>query len=135
LLRHHLDLTLNIAQGGVVLDNNPDELERDHIFPKARLAAAGVPEHEIHHYANFHFMRQSDNRNKTDRPPHEWFKQPGEGAQPYSIHDMASRLLEWEWIEPDAFSTLLEKRGARIREAACTLFRMDELAFNLLFEK
>lgn len=28
MLGHHLDLTLNIAQGGVVLDGNPDELER-----------------------------------------------------------------------------------------------------------
>lgn len=133
LLAHHLDLTLNIAQGGVVLDGNPDELERDHIFPKARLAAEGVPEARINSYANFHFLRQTDNRNKTDRPPHEWFKQPGENAPAYTDQDMADRLLSWDLIQPGAFDRMLELRGARIREAACKLFHMSEDEFNALF--
>ena len=37
LLRRHLVLALNIAHGGITLDKNPDELQRDHIFPKAQL--------------------------------------------------------------------------------------------------
>lgn len=135
LLGHHLDLTLNIAQGGVVLDGNPDELERDHIFPRARLSDGGVPEALVNHFANFHFLRQADNRNKTDRPPHEWFKQPGENAPAYTDQDMADRLLSWDLIEPDAFEMLLEVRGGRIREAACRLFHMSEDDFNALFEE
>lgn len=135
MLGHHLDLTLNIAQGGVVLDGNPDELERDHIFPKARLAADGVAEARINSYANFHFLRQTDNRNKTDRPPHEWFKQPGENAAAYSDQDMEDRLLSWDLIQPGAFDQLLETRGARIREAAAKLFHLKESEFNALFEE
>ena len=135
MLGHHLDLTLNIAQGGVVLDGNPDELERDHIFPKARLAADGVADARINAYANFHFLRQTDNRNKTDRPPHEWFKQPGESAPAYTDQDMEDRLLTWELIQPGAFDRLLEIRGAKIREAACKLFHLQESDFNALFEE
>ena len=134
LLAHHLDLTLNIAQGGVVLDGNPDELERDHIFPKARLADEKVPVEQINHYANFHFLRQADNRNKTDRPPHVWFKQPGDGASSYTEQDMDDRLLSWELVQPGAFEKMLEIRGEKIRVAACKLFHMQEEEFNKLFE-
>lgn len=134
LLGYHLDLTLNIAHGGVVLDGNPDELERDHIFPKATLAKEGISDERANHYANFHFLRQTDNRNKTDRSPHEWFKQPGEGAPAYTDQDMADRLLSWELVQPGAFDTLLEVRATRIREAACKLFHMSENEFNRLFE-
>ena len=136
MLEYHLDLTLNIAHGGgVVLDGNPDELERDHVFPKARLKDEGVPDARINNYANFHFLRQADNRNKTDRPPHEWFKQPGENAPAYTDQDLEDRLLSWYLIQPGAFDQLLETRGARIREAACKLFHMSESDFNDLFEE
>lgn len=133
LLGHHLDLTLNIAQGGVVLDGNPDDLERDHIFPKSRLAVQGMPASRINSYANFHFLRQSDNRNKTDRPPHDWFKQPGENAAAYTDQDMEDRLLSWDLIQPGGFERLLDIRGKRIRDAACKLFHMSETDFDKLF--
>ena len=136
MLEYHLDLTLNIAHGGdVVLDGNPDELERDHIFPKARLKDEGVPDARINNYANFHFLRQADNRNKTDRPPHEWFRQPGENVPAYTDQDLEARLLSWDLIQPGEFDQLLEIRGARIREATCKLFRMSESDFNNLFEE
>ena len=131
LLSCHLDLTLNIAHGGVILDNNPDELERDHIFPKSLLVKKGVPEHKINHYANFHFLRQKDNRNKTDKPPHEWFRSPG-NATPYSDQEMEDRLLSWDLIKPGAFEKLLEVRGNRIREEAMKLFHMTEKEFFAL---
>ena len=135
MLEYHLDLTLNIAHRGVVLDGNPDELERDHIFPKSQLETEGVPDARINNYANFHFLRQADNRNKTDRPPHEWFRQPGENAPAYTDQDLEDRLLSWDLIQPGAFDQLLEVRGARIREAACKLFHMSESDFNNLFEE
>lgn len=135
MLEYHFDLTLNIAHGGnVVLDGNPDELELDHIFPKARLQNEGVPDAQINNYANFHFLRKADNRNKTDRPPHEWFRQPGKNAPAYTDQDLRDRLLSWDLIQPGAFDQLLETRGARIRKAACKLFHMSESDFNNLFE-
>lgn len=134
LLGHHRDLTLNIAQGNIILDDNPDELERDHIFPKSTLSKENVEQSLINHYANFHFLRQKDNRNKTDKPPHTWFKNPGGGAPAYTEKDLKDRLLEWELIEPEAFSKLISVRGKTIRDKACELFHMTEEEFNALFE-
>jgi hypothetical protein len=133
LLRHHLDLTLNIAQGGVVLDGNPDGLERDHIFPRATLEKQKVSGELINHYANFHFLRGVDNRNKTDKPPHKWFREPGESAPSYTDQDMADRLLDWSLIEPGQFPALIQVRGQRIKDAALRLFGFDEESFNALF--
>jgi len=61
VLHRHLDLALNIAHGGITLDKNPEELQRDHIFPKSKLEKAGYPYDKVNHYANFHFLRGSDN--------------------------------------------------------------------------
>lgn len=131
LLGQDLDLTLNIAHGGITLDANPDELERDHIFPKALLQREKVVDSQINNYANFHFLRQKDNRNKTDKPPHEWFKAPGE-APPYTDQEMDERLLSWDLVQPGAFPNLLEVRGQRIRDKALNLFHMDEEQFRAL---
>jgi len=132
LLSHHLDLTLNIAHGGVTLEGNPDELERDHIFPRALLEKEGVSYTKINHYANFHFLRRDDNRNKTDKPPHEWFRSPGK-QPPYTDQEMDERLLSWELIEPGAFEKLIAVRGQRILDAALRLCHMEANEFDRLF--
>jgi len=134
LLQHHRDLTLNIVQPNIVLDDNPDGLERDHIFPRATLEKDGEPAGLINHYANFHFLRGTDNRNKTDKPPHKWFREPGDKAPPYSEQDLADRLLTWDLIDPGEFKRLVEVRSAAIRAAALKLFHMDQATFEGLFK-
>jgi hypothetical protein len=134
LLRRHLDLTLNIAHGGITLDGNPDELQRDHIFPKATLLAQGKSESEANHYANFHFLRGKDNLNKSHTAPHLWFKNPGKGIPGYSDADLEERLLRWELLEPDAFENMIEERSRRIRERAETMLGMKVAEFNALFQ-
>ena len=133
LLRRHLDLTLNIAHGGITLDNNPDELQRDHIFPKSKLEAAGYPYETVNHYGNFHFLRANDNGNKSDKPPHEWFRKPGTNS-PYTDNDLNERLLSWDLLEPDQFENMIDVRGKRIREKAEKLFGLSEQEFNNLFK-
>jgi len=136
LLRRHVDLALNIAHdGNVILDGNPEQLERDHVFPQGKLRKKGVPEHEINHYANLHFLRGSDNRNKTDKPPHKWFRKPGKDGAPYSEADMRARLLTFELLEPGSFQQMLEIRGKAIRERALALFGMNEFEFDALFDE
>lgn len=132
LLRRHLDLTLNIAHGGITIDNNPDELQRDHIFPKSKLEAANYPYETVNHYSNFHFLRANDNGNKSDKPPHEWFRKPGTNS-PYTDNDLSERLLSWELLEPGQFETLIDVRGKKIREKAEKLFGISETDFNALF--
>src|SRR5690606_30743745 len=109
LLVRHLDLALNIAHGGITLDNNPENLQRDHIFPRSTLEKQGTPPEITNHYANFHFLRGSDNLNKSDTAPHIWFKKPGD-QPPYSDDDLKERLLSWELLAPDAFEKMLESR-------------------------
>ncbi len=134
LLSRYLDLTLNIAHGGITLDHNPDNLERDHIFPRATLTKQGVPNNLTNHYANFHFLRGKDNRNKSDTPPNVWFRKPG--MQPaYSEAELKERLLTWELLEPGNFPKLLEARTAEITKRAVAMFGMDEAEIGALFKR
>ena len=135
LFRHHLDLTLNIAHGGITLDKNPEELQRDHISPRSKLEAAGLPYDKVNHYANFHFLRATDNLNKTDKDPDDWFSNPGKNAPPYSEQDLQERLLSWEDLQPGCFDEMIVRRGRKIRQKAEGLFGMSEEAFNKLFEE
>lgn len=133
LLSRHLDLALNIAHGGITLDNNPENLQRDHIFPRATLEAQGTPSELTNHYANFHFLRGRDNLNKSDTAPSTWFKKPGE-QPPYSDDDLSERLLTWDLLQPGRFPDLLRERTTKIHERALALFRMDAKAFDDLFD-
>ncbi len=133
LLRKHLDLALNIAHGGITLDGNPEDLQRDHIFSKSKLEKENRPYEMINHYANFHFLRGVDNLNKTDKPPHEWFAKPGKDIPPYSENDLATRLLTWEDLQPNKFDQMIINRGKKIRKKAEDLFRMSETDLDLLF--
>jgi len=133
LLSRHLDLTLNIAHGGITPDeNNPENLQRDHIFPRATLEKAGTSSERTNHYSNFHFLRGKDNLNKSDTPPHEWFSKPGD-QPPYTEADLESRLLTWELLQPGKFTDLVDSRSKQIQERALTLFATDAQAFETLF--
>lgn len=135
LLKRHLDLALNIAHGGITIDKNqnPDDLQRDHIFPKSQLEKAGYSDELVNHYANFHFLRGVDNLNKLAKPPHEWFKNPGKNVPPYSDKDLEERLLTLADIQPGNFDSMLQTRGKKIREKAEQLFGLKEQEFNALF--
>lgn len=133
VLRRHLDLTLNIAHGGITLDKNPEELQRDHIFPRSKLQEEGYTYEEINHYANFHFLRGKDNLNKLDKAPHEWFRNPGKNIPPYSDRDLEERLLTWDDLNPGQFKSMINRRGSKIRLKAAELFAIPEEQFNALF--
>jgi len=132
LLSRHLDLALNIAHGGITLDNNPENLQRDHIFPRATLQKQGVAAERANHYANFHFLRGIDNLNKSDTPPHEWFKKPGDQL-PYSDDDLKERLLTWDLLQPGQFPEMLRSRTHLIHERAVALFGMKSKDIDALF--
>ena len=135
LLSRHLDLTLNIAHGGITPDEkNPENLQRDHIFPRATLEKAGTSAERTNHYANFHFLRGKDNLNKSDTPPHEWFKKPGD-QPPYTEADLNARLLTWDLLQPGKFGELINTRSKQIQDRALKLFGSDEASFDRLFSE
>ena len=134
LLTRHLDLTLNIAHGGISLDNNPENLQRDHIFPRSTLEEKGVSEERANHYANFHFLRDKDNLNKSNIAPHRWFAKPGDQSA-YSDADLKERLLTSDMLQPGKFPTMLKERSRLIQERALALFKMESVAsVDALFE-
>ena len=133
LLGRHLDLALNIAHGGITLDKNPEELQRDHIFPKSKLERAGFAYELVNHYANFHFLRGRDNLNKLDKDPHDWFRNPGRDIPPYTDKDLEERLLRWEDLNPGQFEFMIGRRSKKIRSRAAELFGVTEEEFNALF--
>lgn len=126
LLSRHLDLTLNIAHGGITLDNNPENLQRDHIFPRSTLVEKGISEERANHYANFHFLRDKDNLNKSNTAPHRWFDKPGDQPS-YSDADLAERLLSRDMLQPGKFSTMLNERSKLIQKRAMALFKMNSV--------
>ena len=134
LLRHSLDLSLNLAHGGISLNNNPEDLQRDHIFPRSKRIAEKIPSEKVNHYANFHFLRGIDNLNKTDIEPDIWFKNPGKGIPPYSENDLKERLLTWDDLKPGNFLNMIEVRGKKIREKACNIFGYTENEINDMFK-
>jgi uncharacterized protein with ParB-like and HNH nuclease domain len=134
LLRHSLDLALNLAHGGISLNNNPEELQRDHIFPRSKRIAENIPSEKVNHYANFHFLRGVDNLNKTDIEPDIWFKNPGKGIPPYSSNDLEERLLTWDDLKQGNFLNMIEIRGKKIREKACSIFGYAEEEINDMFK-
>ena len=134
LLQKHLDLTLNITHGGITLNNNPENLQRDHIFPRALLEKQRTPSELTNHYANFHFLRGEDNLNKSDTPPHEWFKKPG-NQPPYSDEDLKERLLQWEQLQPGQFPLMLQERTKLIHERALILFGLKAADADAIWNK
>lgn len=133
LLTSHLDLALNITHYGITIEGNPDELQRDHIFPQSTLNDQGVYSWKVNHYANFHLLRAKDNLNKSNIPPHEWFRNPGKEIEPYSDKDLEERLLTWENLEPGAFEQMLEERSRKIKQRAAQMFGMSAEEFDNLF--
>ena len=134
LLRHSLDLSLNLAHGGISLNNNPEDLQRDHIFPRSKRIAEKMPSEKVNHYANFHFLRGIDNLNKTDIEPDIWFRNPGKGIPSYSENDLKERLLTWDDLKPGNFLNMIEIRGKKIREKACNIFGYTENEINDMFK-
>jgi hypothetical protein len=126
LLTRHLDLTLNIVHGGISLDNNPENLQRDHIFPRSTLEERGVSAQRANHYANFHFLRDKDNLNKSNIPPHRWFNKPGD-QPPYSEADLKERLLSRDMLQPGKFSLMLKERTKLVHKRALALFGMTSV--------
>lgn len=88
---------------------------------------------KINHYANFYFLRATDNLNKLDLPPDEWFKNPGRDVPPYTDADLKERLLTWEDLTPGHFESMLSERAGRIRHAAEQLLGLTEAEFSGLF--
>ncbi len=75
LKRNHV-LTLHLIQDrtGTHVQYKGNLPEIDHIFPRAILRSKGYDENLINHFANFWVLARDKNRNKSDAPPRNYFK-------------------------------------------------------------
>jgi len=77
---NHL-LTLHLIQGlsGARVQYSRNAPEVDHIFPRSELRKRGQGEDHINDLANFWILAQGKNRNKSNRPPKEYFADVAKG--------------------------------------------------------
>jgi hypothetical protein len=106
-----LDPLLNILNGGSVdfvtlLDRNA--LQRDHIFPDAKLRAHNVPDDEINHSANMRLLGALPNILKADNDPADVFAN-------YDADALATDfLIPKHLLSYDKYGEFLEERGRMI---------------------
>jgi hypothetical protein len=91
-------------------------LELHHIFPKARLYAAGYNRPEVNSLANFAFLTMETNREVTDRFPHEYMRY-------YEARHPGALTSHWipgdpELLEVERYREFLEARRELLARAA-----------------
>jgi len=129
LLNLNIDLTLNILQDGVSLDpgysgNKP---ERDHIFPR-NLLKDHYPQDKINHFANFWFIPMSMNRNKSDKPPLEYFRRvfkcEGESLRRKLLKEkVLPRGASLDLLKMKNFEKFINARGEMILKKVMSFLR------------
>jgi hypothetical protein len=108
---HTLDPLLNILNGGSVdfamlLDRNA--LQRDHIFPDAKLRARNVPDDKINHFANMRLLGALPNILKSDNDPADVFAN-------YDADALAADfLIPKHLLSYDKYEEFLEERAHMI---------------------
>ncbi|MDQ3672724.1 MAG: DUF262 domain-containing protein [Actinomycetota bacterium] len=112
LAQKNTALTLHRVQGvsGVKFQYQGNAPEVDHIFPRAELRRKGVAEEDINAFANFWILARGKNRNKSDKPPKQYFK------------DVDKRWLERALIDPSMldyrrYQTFLKSRKAKMLQS------------------
>jgi hypothetical protein len=85
---NHL-LTLHLIQGlsGARVQYSRNSPEVDHIFPRSELRKRGQDEDYINDLANFWILAQGKNRNKSNRPPKEYFANVAKGQLDKALID------------------------------------------------
>jgi hypothetical protein len=107
-----LDPLLNILNGGstdfvTLLDRNA--LQRDHIFPDAKLRARGVSDDKINHFANMRLLGALPNILKSDDDPEDVFAT-------YDAEALAADfLIPKHLLSYDKYDEFLEERARLIR--------------------
>jgi hypothetical protein len=108
---HTLDPLLNILNGGSVdfvtlFDRNA--LQRDHIFPDAKLRGRNVPDDKINHFANMRLLGTLPNILKSDDDPADVFAD-------YDAEALAADfLIPKHLLTYDKYDEFLEKRSRMI---------------------
>ena len=85
---NHL-LTLHLIQGlsGARVQYSRNAPEVDHIFPRSELRKRGQDEDDINDLANFWILAQGKNRNKSNRPPKDYFANVPKGQLEKALID------------------------------------------------
>jgi hypothetical protein len=111
MIRRNVSLALHLVQGlsgsAVKYDDNLPEV--DHIFPRATLRERGLDESAINHFANFWILARGKNRNKSDKPPADYF------ADVPDI-EMNRALIDRHMLDFERYNEFVASRSAKIVE-------------------
>jgi hypothetical protein len=105
LLEKNSLLTLHLIQGlaGAKVQYAANAPEIDHIFPQSTLREKGYEEHEIDTLANYWVLAAHKNRNKSNRPPKEYFADVPDGV-------LKSGLIERELLTYKTYRRFVRER-------------------------
>jgi hypothetical protein len=105
-----LDPLLNILNDGSVDFTtllNRNALQRDHIFPEAKLRARNVPDEKINHFANMRLLGKLQNILKSDIDPID-------ALANYTVDELADFLIPKHLLSYDKYDKFLEERARMI---------------------
>jgi hypothetical protein len=91
----------------LITENEP---EMDHIFPKSKLQKLNFDKSMINNIANFRYVSDKENRDKTDEDPDVWFENLKDAAS-LSIHLIPANKDLWKLTEYPKF---LDARGNEV---------------------
>jgi hypothetical protein len=121
LIRRNPHLALHLVQGlsggDVKCSDNLPEI--DHIFPRATLRDRGLEESIINHFANFWILARGKNRNKSDKPPAQYF------ADVPDV-DLKSALIDKDLLVFDRYQEFIQRRAKAILDLV--RIKLDEAA-------
>jgi hypothetical protein len=109
LLQRNPLLTLHLIQNrtGASVQFDGNLPETDHIFPRSILRSKGHDESAINHFANYWILAREKNRNKSDRPPSEYFADVPDA-------EMKRALIDRDMLDFRRYSTFIKSRAEKI---------------------
>jgi hypothetical protein len=125
LAQKNTALTLHLVQGlpGAKMQYADNAPEVDHIFPRARLRARGVPTEDINAFANFWILARGKNRNKSDRHPKQYFSDVDDRS-------LQRAMIDREMLDYRRYSTFLKSRQIAMLEMLARQTGLSDGAFT-----
>ena len=96
--------------------------EIDHIFPRSVLRSKGLDDAQINHFANLWILSKSENRNKSNKPPKDYFRD-------VSDDKLARALIDRRLLEYGRFKAFLKRRETAILEHISNALNLSESDF------
>ena len=98
--------------------------EMDHIFPRSVLRKKGHDDAQINHFANLWILSKAENRNKSNKPPRDYFRDVSDDT-------LARALIDRRLLGYGRFGAFLRRRETAILEHISNALNLSESDFSV----